>query len=192
MTPSPASPTARPAVSASSRSSSSSSPLRSAAALPDRLDPYGADDPSTETVESRERLHDAGLKIPAVLAIVKDAPIVAAGTRARVEALERSVRRRPDVNSVTGYYDTHSPVFVSHDRRSTYFALPAKTFDDKKWQETGADIADQLSAKPGVIVGGAAVAQEQVNKQVEKDLRMAEMLAFPLLSSRSPSPSRGA
>jgi RND superfamily putative drug exporter len=146
-----------------------------------RLDPYGADDPATETVESRERLHDAGLKIPAVLAIFKNVPIAAPATRDRVEALERSVRRRPDVNSVTGYYDTHSPVFVSHDRRSTYFAVTLNTFDDKVWQETGADIADQLSGKPGVIVGGAAVAQEQVNKQVEKDLRMAEMLAFPLL-----------
>jgi RND superfamily putative drug exporter len=146
-----------------------------------RLDPYGADDPSTETVESRERLHDAGLKIPAVLAIFKNAPIGAAATRARVEAVEASLRRRPDVATVTGYYDTHSPVFVSHDRRSTYIAVTLKTFDDKKWQETGADIAEQLSAKPGIVVGGAAVAQEQVNKQVEKDLRMAEMLAFPLL-----------
>jgi RND superfamily putative drug exporter len=146
-----------------------------------RLDPYGADDPATETVESRERLHDAGLRIPAVLAIVKDAPVAAPATRARVEALERSVRRRPDVKSVSGYYDTHSPVFVSKDGRSTYFAVALKTFDDKKWQETGAHIADQLSARPGVVVGGAAVAQEQVNDQVEKDLRMAEMLAFPLL-----------
>jgi RND superfamily putative drug exporter len=146
-----------------------------------RLDPYGADDPATETVESRERLHDAGLKIPAVLAIVKNAPVAAATTRARVEALERSVRRRAGVHSVTGYYDTHSPVFVSKDGRSTYFAVTLNTFDDKKWQETGADIADELSKRPGVIVGGAAVAQDQVNKQVEKDLQMAEMLAFPLL-----------
>jgi uncharacterized membrane protein YdfJ with MMPL/SSD domain len=146
-----------------------------------RLDPYGADDPATETVESRERLHDAGLRIPAVLAIVKDAPVSTPATRARVEAIERSVRRRPDVKSVTGYYDTHSPVFVSKDGRSTYFAVALKTFDDKKWQETGADIAAELSQRPGVIVGGAAVAQEQVNKQVEKDLQMAEMLAFPLL-----------
>ena len=48
-------------------------------AVASRLDPYGADDPSTETVESRERLHDAGLRIPAVLAIVKNAPVGAAG-----------------------------------------------------------------------------------------------------------------
>ena len=32
-----------------------------------------------------------------------------------------------------------------------------------------------------MLVGGYAVSQKQVNSQVEKDLRMAEMLAFPLL-----------
>jgi RND superfamily putative drug exporter len=146
-----------------------------------RLDPYGADDPATETVQAKDRLFDAGLRIPAVLAVVTDAPVTAPATRARVEALERGVRRRADVKSVTGYYDTHSPVFVSRDRRSTYFAIALKPTEDKAWQEAGADIADQLSAKPGVVVGGAAVAQEQVNEQVEQDLRKAEMLAFPLL-----------
>ncbi len=146
-----------------------------------RLDPYGADDPATETVQAKDRLFDAGLRIPAVLAVVTDAPVAAPATRKRVEALEASVRRRADVKSVTGYYDTHSPVFVSKDGRSTYFAIALKPTEDKAWQEAGADIADQLSAKPGVVVGGAAVAQEQVNKQVEQDLRKAEMLAFPLL-----------
>ncbi len=146
-----------------------------------RLDPYGADDPSTETVQARERLQDAGLRVPAVLAIVENAPVSAPATRRRVEALEDSVRRRADVKAVTGYYDTHSPVFVSRDRRSTYFAISLKATEDKQLQEVGAEVADQLSTHPGVVVGGFAVAQEQVNKQVEKDLRMAEMLAFPLL-----------
>lgn len=146
-----------------------------------RLDPYGADDPATEAVQARQQLEDAGLHEPAVLAVVKNAPLAAASSRARVEALERSVRQRPEVQAVSGYYDTRSPVFVSRDRRSTYFIVTLKTFDDKKWQETGGSIADELSAKPGVIVGGAAVAQDQVNKQVEKDLQKAEMLAFPLL-----------
>jgi RND superfamily putative drug exporter len=146
-----------------------------------RLDPYGADDPATETIKARERLEAAGLRIPAVLAVVENAPVAAPATRARVEALENSVRRRAEVKSVTGYYDTHSAVFVSKDKRSTYFVISLKPTEDKRWQEAGADIADQLSGQPGVVVGGAAVAQEQVNKQVEKDLRMAEMLAFPLL-----------
>jgi uncharacterized membrane protein YdfJ with MMPL/SSD domain len=147
----------------------------------DRLDPYGADDPSTETVQAKERLHEAGLREPAVLVVVKDAPVARPSTRARVEALERTVRGRDDVKSVTGYYDTRSPIFVSDDRRSTYFAVTLRSTDDKEWQETGAEIADSLAGRPGVVVGGAAVSIGQVNEQVEKDLRTAEMLAFPLL-----------
>jgi uncharacterized membrane protein YdfJ with MMPL/SSD domain len=146
-----------------------------------RLDPYGADDPATETVQAREQLQDAGLRVPAVLAVVEDAPVAKASSRARVEALERSVRRRGDVASVTGYYDTNSPAFVSRDRRSSYFVVSLKATGDKELQEAGGEIADQLAAHPGVVVGGFAVAQEQVNKQVEKDLKTAEMLAFPLL-----------
>ena len=42
-------------------------------------------------------------------------------------------------------------------------------------------IREELAGTEGVSVGGYALAQEQVNQQVEEDLRMAEMLAFPLL-----------
>jgi uncharacterized membrane protein YdfJ with MMPL/SSD domain len=147
----------------------------------DRLDPYGAEDPATETVKAMDRLEEAGLRIPAVIAVVDDAPVAKPATKARVEALERQVRERADVASVTGYYDTGSRAFVSNDGRSTYFAVALKSTEDKPWQEAGADIADELNEEPGVLVGGAAVAQEQVNKQVEEDLKKAEMLAFPLL-----------
>ena len=36
----------------------------------DRLDPYGADDPATETVEAKEQLQDAGLRVPGVIVVV--------------------------------------------------------------------------------------------------------------------------
>ena len=146
-----------------------------------KLDPYGAEDPATETVKAMNRLEDAGLRVPAVIAVVEDAPVAEPATRQRVEHLEREVRERGDVASVTGYYDTASRAFVSRSGRETYFAVALKTTDQKQSQEDGADIADRLAAHEGVLVGGPAVAQEQVNKQVEKDLRMAEMLAFPLL-----------
>jgi len=147
----------------------------------DRLDPYGAEDPATETVQAMDRLEEAGLRIPAVIAVVEDAPVATPATRQRVETLEQQIRKRPEVASVTGYYDTRSRAFVSKDGQSTYFAVALKATEDKPWQEAGAEIADELSAEPGILVGGAAVAQEQVNKQVEEDLKKAEMLAFPLL-----------
>ncbi|HEX6601700.1 MAG TPA: hypothetical protein VF030_03590, partial [Solirubrobacterales bacterium] len=41
----------------------------------DRLDPYGADDPDTETVKATDRLEEAGLRGTAVVAVVEDAPV---------------------------------------------------------------------------------------------------------------------
>jgi len=146
-----------------------------------RLDPYGADDPATETVEAREQLQDAGLRIPAVQVVVEHAPVAEASTRRRVGALERELRALPAVASVSGFYTTGSRDFVSRDGGSTYLAVALKPTADKPWQEAGGDVADRLASRPGILVGGAAVAQEQVNKQVEEDLRKAEMLAFPLL-----------
>ena len=109
----------------------------------DRLDPYGAEDPATETVQAMDRLEQAGLRIPAVIAVVENAPVAEPATRQRVEALEQQVRERPDVAAVTGYYDTGSKAFVAKDGQSTYFAVALKATEDKPWQEAGAEIADE-------------------------------------------------
>ena len=112
-----------------------------------------------------------------MLVVVRDAPVASPATRRRLAGLERELRRRGDVQSVSGYYTTGSRDFVSHDGRSTYLAVGLKSTDDKQSQEAAADIVDQLAGRPDILVGGGAVAQEQVNKQVEEDLRKAEMLA---------------
>jgi RND superfamily putative drug exporter len=147
----------------------------------DRLDPYGADDPATEAVQARESLQQAGHRIPGATIVVRNAPIDTAAGRARVAAIAREVGGMPDVESVSSYVSTGSRDFVSEDGRSTYVAVALTPTEDKAWQEAGAAIAERFEGREDVIVGGAAVAQEQVNKQVEEDLRRAEMLAFPLL-----------
>ncbi len=82
---------------------------------------------------------------------------------------------------MTGYLETQSPDFISHDGNATYLAVSLKPTGDKDEQDAAKKIADDLEGQPGVSVGGIALAQEQVNKQVEKDLRKAELLAFPIL-----------
>ena len=146
-----------------------------------RLDPYGAEDPASESVKAEHQLEEAGYRFPDVVALVEDAPVASPSTRTRVEGLEREVRRNPEVAQTIGYYGTHSRAFVSEDGRSTYFVVTLKPTGDKQTQDVGGEIADTLSAHPGVVVGGPAVAQEQVNKQVETDLQHAELLAFPIL-----------
>ena len=59
--------------------------------------------------------------------------------------------------------------------------MALKPTDDKAWQDAAKEIDDKLSGRPGLLVGGPAMAQQQVNEQVESDLQRAEMLAFPLL-----------
>jgi RND superfamily putative drug exporter len=46
--------------------------------------------------------------------------------------------------------------------------------------DRAARVADEIS-RPGVIVGGSALAQYQFGQEVDRDLRRAELIAFPLL-----------
>ncbi|MEK6328358.1 MAG: MMPL family transporter [Actinomycetota bacterium] len=145
------------------------------------LDPYGADDPATESVKAEDLLQGHGFREAGVIVLVKDAPVGNPGTRARVERIEDQLRSRKDVAEVTGYYDTGSRAFVSNDGSQTYVAVALWPTEDKARHDAASSIADQLEGEPGVEVGGLALAEKQVNEQTESDLRRAEMLAFPLL-----------
>jgi RND superfamily putative drug exporter len=147
----------------------------------DHLDPYGADDPATESVKADDLLQAHGYRPTSVIVLVQNAPVDEPQTKQRVEGIERDLRQRHQVASVTSYYDTGSSDFVSHDGDATYIAVALRPTADKAQQDAASSIADELNGRPGVTVGGEALAQEQVNKQTESDLRRAEMLAFPLL-----------
>jgi len=147
----------------------------------DHLDPYGNDDPDTESVIATDRLEQAGFRDASVVVLIEDAPVQSAVGRERVESIAADLGRDPEVSDVVGYLDTRSPDFLSKDGQSTYLAVSLRPTDDKELQDAAKTIADRLEDEPGVSVGGYAVAQEQVNDQVEQDLRTAEMLAFPLL-----------
>src|SRR3954449_10580206 len=146
-----------------------------------KLAPYGADDPSTESVKATDRLQDDGYRDPR--AFVARQAAVRAGLEGeqKIRGIEKKLHANPDVARVTGYPETHSADFIAGAGNATYLAVSLKPTGDKDQQDAAKQIADDLDGQPGVSVGGIALAQEQVNKQVEKDLRMAEMLAFPIL-----------
>ncbi|HEY7266279.1 MAG TPA: MMPL family transporter [Solirubrobacterales bacterium] len=146
-----------------------------------KLAPYGDDDPSTESVKAADRLEADGYRDPSVLVLFQNTSPTSRSGQQRIQAVERQLRANPDVDRVTGFLETRSPAFVSHGGDATYLAVSLKPTDDKAEQDAAKAISDELSGQPDVKVGGIALAQEQVNKQVEKDLRMAEMLAFPFL-----------
>ena len=146
-----------------------------------KLAPYGADDPATESVKATDRLEADGYRDPGVIVLFQNTSPTSKVGQQKIQGVERQLRGNPDVARVTGYLETQSLDFVSRDGSATYLAVSLKPTGDKERQDAAKAIADDLSGQPGVKVGGISLAQEQVNKQVEKDLRMAEMLAFPLL-----------
>jgi uncharacterized membrane protein YdfJ with MMPL/SSD domain len=151
------------------------------AGLADRLDPYGADDPATESVIADQRLEDAGFRDTGVVVLIERADPRSAEGRARVEAIAHEVEDDRDVASVSSFISTGSREFVSREGDSTYLAVALAPTGDHARQDAAERIAGSLAGGPGVSVGGPAVADDQVNKQVEQDLRTAELYAFPLL-----------
>jgi uncharacterized membrane protein YdfJ with MMPL/SSD domain len=151
------------------------------AGVADRLDPYGADDPDTESVQADERLEDAGYRPTGVVVLIEDVDVTSREGRERVESIAREVGQDPDVMQVTGFLETGSRAFVSEDGDATYLSVRLSPTDDQEFQDAGERIASALEDEQGVIVGGNAVAQAQVNEQTEEDLRTAELFAFPFL-----------
>ncbi len=151
------------------------------AGVASRLDPYGADDPSTESVRADDRLNDAGFQDLGVIALVRGVDVSSRAAKHRIQALVSRISRDPAVGRITDYYNTGSAAFVSKDGGSTYLAVALKPTDDKARQDAAQRLADRVDGDRGVTLGGPALASEQVNHQVESDLRRAEMLAFPLL-----------
>jgi uncharacterized membrane protein YdfJ with MMPL/SSD domain len=150
----------------------------------DRLEPYGAEDPVTETVKARKELERAsGLEpVAGLVALVRSRKAVTSPeTRAKVGRVARIIRTDRAVGRVITYYETQDPELVSRDRRATYVAALFNVLPDKAQQDAARRIEHRLRTQAGVELGGHATAQLQANEQVERDLRHAELLAFPLL-----------
>jgi hypothetical protein len=146
-----------------------------------RLDPFGADDPATESVIADRQLQNAGYRETGVVVLVRDVEARTADGRERIAAVARRLRGDRDVAAVASFLNTGSRDFISRDGRSTYLAVALRPTGDRARQDAAARIADALAHTPGVSVGGPALAERQVNEQVEHDLRTAELYAFPLL-----------
>jgi len=149
----------------------------------ERLDPFGADDPSSESVIADHTLEQAGFHKTGVVVLIEGTDARSPQGRERIGTITGELTADPGVASVSSFLDTGSSDFLARDRDrdATYLAVALKPADDHGRQAAAERIADSLSGESGVSVGGPALADRQVNTQVERDLRTAELFAFPLL-----------
>ncbi|MGI8460268.1 MAG: MMPL family transporter [Solirubrobacterales bacterium] len=147
----------------------------------DRLDPYGASDPETESVKAEERLEAAGFRETSVVVLIEGVDATTPAGERRVAAIAKKVSGEKQVDAVTGYAETRSPAFLSRDGDATYLAVSLKPTEDGAVQDAADRVTRSLADERGVSVGGNAVANAQVNEKVVSDLRRAELYAFPIL-----------
>ena len=100
------------------------------AGVADRLDPYGADDPETESVIADERLEAAGYRDTSLVVLIDSIDLESAAGQRRVEELTTKIERDRDVQEVASFLSTDSRAFVSRDGDSTYLAVSLKPTDD--------------------------------------------------------------
>ena len=148
-----------------------------------QLSPYGATDPATQSVQATNRFQSAaGRQIDAgVVALVDSGNVRTAAARQRVSEVAAELRLQPDVASVVSFYDSHNPVMVSRDGSSTYVLAYFRPLSDKALKDVAGQIEQHFAGQHDVTLGGAAIANAQVNTQVGHDLAHAELLAFPFI-----------
>ncbi len=147
----------------------------------DRLDPYAADDPDTESVIAERQLEDAGFRQTEAVVLIQGAdPSTTAGAE-QIGAIAQQVAHVRGVRAVNGFLETKDRAFVSRSGDATYLAVQFDATKDDEVQDAGEALVAALEGEAGVSVGGNAVAQLQVNEKVESDLQRAELIAFPIL-----------
>jgi uncharacterized membrane protein YdfJ with MMPL/SSD domain len=146
----------------------------------DRMGPYAADDPATDTVKAKELIERGGVNpgTDLVALLRTEEGVRSPSGAAAVERLASELRGDRAVGRVVTYREGGRDL-ISRDGRATYVAATFKTPVDLG--DTADRIAAGLEGMPGVTVGGSALAERQVNEQVSEDLARAELLAFPIL-----------
>ena len=149
----------------------------------DGLNPYGAEDPATESIRAADRVEAATGLDPSLGLVALVRTVAGPGddrSRARIERVARRIERDPAVGRVTTFYGSRDRAMVSRDGRSQFIAVNLKAVPDGEQQDAAERLGEDLNGST-VKLGGFAAASADVNEQVEKDLKRAEMLAFPIL-----------
>jgi uncharacterized membrane protein YdfJ with MMPL/SSD domain len=142
-----------------------------------RLDPYDATDPGTESAIADAQLASAGYFGTDVVVLIRDTD----PRSERVARISHTVAADPDVARVADFASTGARDFVSRDGRSTFITAQLTPTQTKQRQDAARRLSERLRGEPGVVVGGPVMAQYEVSEHVVEGLKRAEALAFPIL-----------
>lgn len=141
-------------------------------------------DPGAENVVARNQIANASGVNPAVAVIAlihTDGLVASPAGIPKVLKVVHEIQQDPAVGSVSFLFNTGNPSFLSRDGKSTYVGVSFKPLSDKKQADAAKRLEARFAGDSSVLLGGPAVATEQINKRVTSDLARAEGFAAPLL-----------
>jgi uncharacterized membrane protein YdfJ with MMPL/SSD domain len=146
-----------------------------------KLNPYDASDKTTESGMADAKLAQGGYFGTDAVVLVKGVDVATPAGAKRVQAISDKVAADPGVAQVDGFLNTHRKDFVANNGHSTYLTVQLKDTDAKGRKTVAERLVDSMATQRGVVMGGPAVGDAEVDEQVSKDLGTAETLAFPIL-----------
>ncbi len=134
-------------------------------------------DPGSQATRAEQRIvHATGEgSSPGVIALVR-----ARRSSSEVEQVDRTLRADRGIARVSAPPSSGPSALVSRDDRQVLVAATLRA----KASDTGVvkRLRDAFAGNHTVLLGGAAVAGEQVSAQATTDLAIAELIVFPLLA----------
>src|SRR5262249_30115360 len=146
----------------------------------DHLKPRGFDVPGSGSDKARTAIAEASGTDPAnsVLAVVRlPAPYATPSARRVLAGVERKLRQDSPRAPVLDASSANNPALIAHDRRSTYVIAATRPLSDQDQEATGKRLLATFAGDPRVTLGGSPVANEEISKTIEDDLRKSELLA---------------
>ncbi|MEV5689900.1 MMPL family transporter [Micromonospora globbae] len=145
----------------------------------------GFDDPASESSRAYARISDELGPQGADLIVLWSSDTATADQpafRDPVTATVSRLRERPEVTSVTTWYDSGAPALLATDRRATY-ALVRLRGGDEDGKTAAFRALRPVLETPGVRtqIGGNVPFLEEANTRTTEDITRAELLSMPVL-----------
>jgi RND superfamily putative drug exporter len=150
----------------------------------DRLHPFSASDPASESVRAGERIFDeVGLDAHVGIVALVDLPADPDAQRSqdRVDDVARRIFLERGIGFVASYYTTGDRSMVSRDGSQAFVVAHFETLSDRRQQLAAERVRERFAGDSGVSFGGEAPGNVDVTDIVAEDIARAELIAFPLL-----------
>jgi len=146
----------------------------------DALDAYEFKDPGTDSAKASEALEKvAGVRADGTVIALVEQPARSPHGRDRIGDVASSLRDVEGIKRVITPYAPAQPALIARDGRSAF--VIGEVDAGASSGDVAPAVEEAFADQSDVGLGGVVIADDQIAEQAEKDLRSAEILAFPLL-----------